>query len=139
MNDENAREQMQSKLKEKYQFFSSLVEIDSMFDDNKEFVNQLKKELITDKVYVYTTKGEIIELPKGSNIIDFVYKVSVDLGNTMIGATINNHSVDFDYILKNKDRVKVLTDDLSYGPREDWIEKAHTAYAKKKIKEFNCK
>ncbi len=137
--DENAREEMQSKLKEKYQFFSSLVEMNSMFADNKEFVSQVKKEIFTDKVYVYTTKGEIIELPKGSNIIDFAYKVNADVGNTMIGATVNNRPVEVDYILRNKDRVKILTDDLSYGPREDWIEKAHTAYAKKKIREFNKK
>lgn len=137
--DENAREEMQNKLKEKYQFFSSLVEMNSMFADNKEFVSQVKKELLTDKVYAYTTKGEVIELPKGSNIIDFAYKINPDIGNTMIGATVNNHPVEVDYILKNKDRVKIITDDLSYGPREDWIEKAHTAYAKKKIKEFNCK
>ena len=108
-----------------------------MFGDNQEFVNQVKSELFADKIYVYTTKGEIMELPKGSTPIDFAYKLHTDLGNTMIGAYVNDEYVAVDYILQNKDRVKIVTDDLSFGPREDWIDKVKTTYAKRKIREFN--
>ena len=132
-----ARDVMQSDLKEKFQFFKSLTEINSMFGDNQQFVNQVKNELFADKVYVYTTKGEIIELPKGSTPIDFAYKIHTDIGNTMIGVFVNDEYVPIDYILKNKDRVRIITDDLSYGPREEWLNKAQTSLAKKKIKEFN--
>ena len=132
-----ARDIMQKDLKNKFQFFKSLIEINSMFGDNQQFVQQVKKELFTDKVYTYTTKGEIIELPKGATPIDFAYKIHTDIGNTMVGAFVNDIYVPVDYILKNKDRVRIVTDDLSFGPREDWIDKAHTSYAKKKIKEFN--
>ena len=135
----NARNVMQNDLKEKFQFFKSLTEINSMFGDNQEFVNQVKAELFSDKVYVYTTKGDIIELPKGSTPIDFAYKIHTDIGNTMVGAFVNDEYVPVDYILKNKDRVRIVTDELSYGPREDWIDKAHTTLAKRKIKEFNKK
>lgn len=138
-NKDKARENMQHNLKEKYQFFTSLVEMNSMFADNKEFVNQVQKELFADKVYVYTTKGDIIELPKGATVIDFAYKIHTEIGNTMIGATVNDRVVDVDYELKNKDRVRILTDSLSYGSREGWLDKAHTTHAKKKIKEFNKK
>jgi len=135
----NARNVMQNELKEKFQFFKSLTEINSMFGDNQEFVNQVKVELFSDKVYVYTTKGDIIELPKGATPIDFAYKIHTDIGNTMVGAFINDEYVPIDYILKNKDRVRIVTDELSYGPREDWIDKAYTTLAKRKIKEFNKK
>ena len=137
INKISAGEIMQNDLTKKYQFFKSLLEINRVFGDNQEFVNQVKKELFSDKVYVYTTKGDILELPKGSIIIDFAYKIHTDIGNTLVAATVNDQYVSIDYVLKNKDRVRIMTDDLSYGPREDWIDKAQTTYAKRKIREFN--
>lgn len=133
----NAREVMQKDLSGKYQFFNSLVEINKVFGDNKEFINQVKNELFSNKIYVYTTKGEIMELPKGASVIDFAYKIHTDVGNTMVAAQVNNEYVDVMTELKNKDRVKIITDDLSYGPREDWEDKAVTTYAKREIREFN--
>ena len=132
-----ARDVMQDDLKQKFQFFKSLTEINSMFGDNQQFVNQVKCELFADRVYVYTTKGDIIELPKGSTPIDFAYKIHTDIGNTMVGAFVNDEYVPIDYMLQNKDRVRIITDDLYYGPREEWIDKAQTSLAKRKIKEFN--
>ena len=132
-----ARDVMQEDLRQKFQFFKSLTEINSMFGDNQQFVNQVKSELFADKVYVYTTKGDIIELPRGSTPIDFAYKIHTDIGNTMVGAFVNDEYAPIDYVLQNKDRVRIVTDDLSYGPREDWIDKAHTSLAKRKIREFN--
>lgn len=132
----DARNIMQNELKNKYQFFKSLVEIDRMFGDNQDFVSQVKIELFGDKVYVYTPKGEIIELPKGATPIDLAYKIHTNIGNTMVAATVNNEYVPIDYALQNKDRVKIITDELSFGPKEDWINKAQTTYAKRKIKEF---
>ena len=134
-----ARDVMQDDLKQKFQFFKSLTEINSMFGDNQQFVNQVKTELFSDKVYVYTTKGDIIELPKGSTPIDFAYKIHTDIGNTMVGVFVNDEFVPIDYVLQNKDRVRIVTDELSYGPREDWIDKVQTSLAKRKIKEFNKK
>ena len=134
-----ARDVMQDDLKQKYQFFKSLIEINSIFGDNQQFVNQVKTELFADRVYVYTTKGDIIELPKGATPIDFAYKIHTDIGNTMVGVFVNDEFVPIDYGLKNKDRVRIVTDELSYGPREDWIDKAQTSLAKRKIREFNKK
>lgn len=134
-----ARETMQQDLRDKYQFFSSLVDINSMFADNRDFIFQIKSELFGNKVYVYTPKGDIIELPKGSTPIDFAYKIHKDIGNTMVYAIVNDRKVEDSYSLQNKDRVRIITDDLSYGPRENWEEEAQTSYARKKIKEFNKK
>lgn len=139
INKGEARNAMQDDLRGKYQFFKSLTEINTMFADNQAFVSQIKSELFADKVYVYTTKGEIIELPIGSTPIDFAYKIHEDIGNTMVAATINDEYVTLDYQLRNKDRVRIITDDLAFGPRSDWENIAKTSNAKRKIREFNRK
>ena len=138
-NPERAREKMQKELKEKYQFYDSLMEMNSIFSDNSDFIHQVRRELLADKVYVYTTKGEVKELPKGATIIDFAYSINSNLANTMISAMVNDEPVQLDYVLKNQDRVKIITDELSYGPRDGWVDKAVTTHAKTKIKEFNKK
>lgn len=138
INKGEARNIMQSDLKQKYQFFKSLIEINSVFGDNQEFVHQVKAELFSENIYAYTPKGESIQLPLGSTVIDFAYhdKIPRNIGNTMVAAIVNDEYVPIDYTLKNKDRVKIIVDELSFGPREDWIEKAQTTSAKRKIKDF---
>ena len=132
----DAREIMQENLRSKCQFFNSLVEFNSMFGDNSEFVSKVKNELFTDRVYVYTTKGEIIELPKGANPIDFAYKIHTDVGNNMVAAVVNDDNVPLDYVLRNNDRVRILTDELATGAKPEWEDLAKTTYAKRRIREF---
>ena len=134
INKGEARNKMQETLKKKSQLFKSLSDVNIMFKDNQDFVTQVKSELFSDKIYIYTSNGEIKELPKGSNIIDLA--CYMDLENILIGAKVNDEIVPIDYCLKNKDRVVVLTDDLAYGYKEDYIERANTDYAKKKMKKF---
>lgn len=131
-----ARTKMQEDLKSKYQFFKSLIEINKVFGDNQEFVNQVKEELFKDKIYVYTTKGEIIELPKGSTAIDLAYKLGTDIGNTMVSAEINGEVVLPEQELHNKDRVRIITDIYSFGPRDSWLKLVKTTHARRKITEF---
>ena len=92
-----------------------------------------KNELFANKIYVYTTKGDIIELPIGSTIIDYAYKLDTDIGNTTF---VNDEYVPVDYVLHNKDRVRIVTNELSYGPREEWLDIAKTSLAKSKIKNY---
>lgn len=132
-----ARDAMQEDLKKKFQFFKSLTEINSMFGDNQEFVNQVKYELFADKIYVYTTKGDVIELIKGATVIDFAYRIHTDVGNKAVGAFVNDKYVSIDYVLHNKDIVRVVTDTLSCGPKKEWEDLAQTSLARRKIKEFN--
>ena len=140
INKGDARDKMQKDLKEKFQFFKTLTDINNMFLDNKDFVSQVKQELFNDNIYVYTSKGDIIELPKNSTIIDFAYKIHTDVGNTLVGAKVNGEYVtDLGQTLKNRDRITVITDDYSYGPRAEWLDKVNTSNAKKKIKDFNKK
>lgn len=137
LNKDNAVTTMQEDLKTKFQFFKSLTEINALTSDNQEFVAKVKEELFDSNIYVYTPKGKIIELPYGSTPIDFAYKLHTDIGNTMVGAIVNDTPVAVDYILQNKDRVKILTDSLSFGPRDEWQDKAHTMKAKRMIREFS--
>ena len=140
INKGDARDKMQKDLREKFQFFKTLTDINNMFLDNKDFVSQVKQELFNDNIYVYTSKGDIIELPKNSTIIDFAYKIHTDVGNTLVGAKVNGEYVtDLGQILKNRDRITVITDDYSYGPRAEWLDKVNTSNAKKKIKDFKRK
>lgn len=132
---EEARVVMQEELKCKYQFYNSIEEIDKVFKGNQDFLQHVEKELFCDKVYVFTTKGDVIELPVGSTIIDFAYRIGTDIGNMMIGATVNEEDVPIDYVLKNGDRIKIITGDISYGPRLYWEDKAITTLAKRRIRE----
>lgn len=131
-----ARGEMQQELSEKLQFYKSLKQIDTMFNDNEEFVNQVKEELFNDKIYIYTPRGEIKELPKGSTVIDFAYSIHTAIGNSMVGAIVNDEEVSMNYQLKNKDRVKILTNELLGGPKEDWLNYVKTTKARRKIKEY---
>ena len=136
INKDGARDKMQKDLRSKFQFFKSLTEINEMFRDNQEFITQVKVELLSEKVYVYTSGGDIIELPVGATPIDFAYKLDENIGNTMIGAYVNDENVPVDYKLVSKDRVRIITNELSDGPNEEWIEKAKTSLAKQKIIEY---
>jgi len=129
-----ARIAMQEDLTNKCQFAHFLVEINGMFGDNKGFVSQIKAELFSDKVYVHTMNGEVIELPKGSTLIDFAYQIHTDVGNTAVGAIVNGEHVSLKTVLKNKDRVKIITDPLSFGPKEEWLGYVKTSHAAKEIK-----
>ena len=130
-----AREEMQKELSEKLQFYKSLKDIDESFTDD-EFVLKVQEEVFSDKIYVYTPKGEIKELPKGSTVIDFAYAIHSDIGNNMEKVIVNNEEVPFDYVLKTKDRVKIVTNTNSLGPNEEWLDIVKTTRAKKKIKEY---
>ena len=132
----DARHKMQQELKERCQFMSSLIEINSMFNDNTEFVEHVKQEIFTDNIFVYTQNGDRIELPKGATLIDFAYRIHTNIGNTMIGAFVNDEFKEVDYILKNNDRVRIITDNLAY-PDMCWVDKAQTTLARRKIQEFN--
>ena len=127
----DARIAMQKDLHDKYQFFDSLSKINTMFNDNEKFVSRVKSEILSDKVYVYVTNGKRIELPKGSNVVDLAYILGREIGDSAVGDLANVNNVDLDYVLKNNDRIKVITDDMMLGPKEETD--AKTSYAKMMI------
>lgn len=131
-----ARNKMQKELKEKFQFYRSLQEIDDSFLNNQEFVSQIKHELLAGKIYIYTTEGEIIELPKGSTPIDVAYSLGESIGNKMAQSIVNSHLVPITYQLNNKDRVEIVTDENATGPSPSWLNNSKTTVAKTKIKNY---
>ena len=132
----NARNFMQKDLEENFQFFKSIKELDSTILDNIEFVSQIKKELFSSNIYVYTTSGEVIELPNGATVIDFAYKIHTDIGNSMVASIVNDEAVSLDYVLENQDRVRIITDKEAYIPKEEWLDKVVTTNARNKIMDF---
>ncbi len=129
----DTRSVMQKEISDKCQFYTSLKEIDSIFTNNNEFVKSVKSEVFSEKVYVYDTLGNVSELPKGSTIIDYAYRVRGPEAAKLVGALVNDKSVSLNYVLQSKDRIKLIIDNLSKGPSSDWSQIAHTSYAKSLI------
>ena len=130
----DTRSIMQEKISNKYQFYTSLKEINSIFTNNTDFVQSIKQEVFSEKVYIYDTLGNVNELPKGSTIIDYAYRVKGPEAIKLVGALVNDKVVSLNYVLQSKDRVKLIIDDLSKGPSSDWSQIAQTSYAKSLIK-----
>lgn len=117
---------------QKLQFFKSIMELQE--EDDNLFVESLKQEF-ENTIYVFTPNGSVIELPAGSTPIDFAYKVHTDIGNTTIGALVNNNIVPLSYELKTNDIVKINTSKKA-TPSREWINIVKTTQAKNKIKNY---
>ena len=126
---------LQNAMEQKLQFFKSIMELKNDSSD-EEFVKSVQSDIFDNTIYVFTPKGDVIELPSGATPIDFAYKVHSGVGNKMIGAIVNNNIVPLDYELQNNDIVKINTNNNSAGPSREWINMAKTTQAKNKIKGF---
>ncbi len=127
-------------VEQKLEIFRSIIELNEDSSTSEEFITNVKKDiLINDSIYVYTPKGDVIELPIGSTCVDFAYRVHSEVGDKMVGAIVNDNIVPFDYTLKTGDIIKVNTSKLSKGPNKDWLNFVVTSQAKNKIKAFYTK
>ena len=134
--NKDASLEIQNITEQKLQFYKSIIELNNDQMSNKEFVDTVKKDVLKSNIYLYTPKGDVIELPKGSTPIDFAYRVHSKVGDTMTGAIVNDNIVPLNHKLKNGDIVKIITNKNSTGPNYEWINMAHTISAKNKIKSF---
>lgn len=128
-------EKMQADVK-KFQFFQELEELVNLEISDAKFNRELKNNLLTKKIYVYTPKGQVVELPIGSTPVDFAFKIHTDIGNNIISAKVNGEYVPLNYQLQNEDVVQVYSNQLLIGPRLDYANLCKTGHAKRKIKEF---
>lgn len=114
--------------------FRVLVEVNDI-EKNMKFFSNIKDELKRNEIYVYTPKGDIIELPAGATPIDFAYKIHSEVGNTTTGALVNNKMVKLNYELKEGDMVELITQ-KGHAPSKGWLKIVKTEAAKSRIKSY---
>jgi guanosine-3',5'-bis(diphosphate) 3'-pyrophosphohydrolase len=135
-----SKDKEQFEIAQKLKWYGDLLKMTTDEDESHhgsdEFVETVRGDILTANVYVFTPKGEVIELPKGATPIDFAYRIHTDVGNSMVGANVNNRIVTLDYTLNTGDIVSVKTSKNATGPSEDWMKIAKSSHAKHKIRSF---
>ena len=127
----------QKEIEEKLHWFRDFIGVSKdMSSDAKEYMDTLQEEIFDANVYVFTPKGKVVELPNGSTPIDFAYKIHTGVGDSMVGASVNNILVPLGTVLKTGDIVEIRTSNKSKGPNEDWVNIAFTRSAKNHIRKY---
>lgn len=121
---------------EKLNLFKEIIELQNEASDANDFMESVKGDLFSDRVYVFTPKGDVFELPKGAGPLDMAYSIHTEIGNHTTGAKVNGKIVPLDYQVKNGDIVDILTSQNSAGPSRDWLDLVHTNKARNKVKRF---
>lgn len=136
--EKNSRH-IQSVMEQKLQMFRNIIDANSdEVTDDDDFVDNVSTELLSKTIYVFTPKGDVVELPENASPIDFAYRIHSRVGDTTVGAIVNDQMVPLDYELQDNDIVKIMTNNQS-SPNKDWLNIVKTTQAKTKIKAFFSK
>ena len=130
------QELMRRKLTKKYQWVQQILDIQKSASSNKKFIENLKLDIFEDRIFVFTPKGDVIDLPVGSNCIDFAYQIHSDVGMLATSAEINGKLSSLTHPLHSGDTVYIQTSEESEGPELDWLDSVHTSLARTRIREF---
>ncbi|BDR60551.1 RelA/SpoT family protein [Lactobacillus xylocopicola] len=125
----------QTSSNEKLDMVREILELKDETQDAGEFMKNVKSEIFSDRVYVFTPKGEVYELPKGSVTLDFAYEIHTQVGGHAVGAKVNGKLVPLDYKLKNGDVIDIMTQSNA-KPSRDWVDMVKTSRARNKIRRY---
>ena len=135
----NGAKAAKDKMEQKLQIFRNIIELNEDSVTPEEFISSVKKDILSnDTIYVYTPKGDVVELPKESTPVDFAYKVHSEVGDRIVGALVNDNIVPLDCKLSTGDIIKVNTNNAS-KPSKDWLNFVVTNGAKNKIRAYYSK
>ena len=134
---EKGNKKIQNVMEQKLEMFRNVIEA-SHNDNDADFESAVNSDIFSDLIYTYTPKGDVVELPLGSTPIDFAYRIHSRVGDTTIGAIVNDQIVPLSYELKNDDVVNIKTNNNS-SPNKDWLNFVKTSQAKNKIKAYFSK
>jgi GTP pyrophosphokinase len=121
---------------QKLSWLRSLLEWQNDLGDAESFLDTVKVDLFQDEVYVFTPKGEVLNLPADSTPVDFAYRIHTEVGHRCIGAKVNGRMVPLDYELQNGEIVEILTSKGPHGPSRDWLNFVKSASAKERIRKW---
>ena len=121
---------------EKLAWVRQMLENQQDTDDNTELLASIKSDLVPEDIYVFTPKGDVINLPAGATVIDFAYAIHSAVGNRMVGAKVNGRMVSIDYKVNTGEIIEVVTGPKDKGPSRDWLNIVTTSEAKSKIRSW---
>lgn len=135
---EKGTQKIQSIMEQKLEMFRNIIDSNNDASSDIEFAENLSSEFLTNLIYCFTPKGDVIELPEGATPIDFAYRIHSKVGDTTIGALVNDNIVPLDYALHDGDIIKINTNPNS-SPSKEWLNFVKTSQAKNKIKSYFSK
>ncbi len=125
-----------AQIDEKLSWIAKLLENEDDRRDSEEFLRALKIDIFHDETFVFTPKGDVVNLPQGATVIDFAYMIHTQVGNKMVGAKINGAMVPIDRVPQNGEIVEIITSNSSKGPNRDWLNIVTTGEARNKIRQW---
>lgn len=129
-------ERSKEEIDKKLQWIAKLIDSEDGVIDSEDFMHALKIDIFHDETFVFTPKGDVIALPQGSTLIDFAYSIHSEVGNKMVGATINGMIAPIDRVPQTGDIVEIITSQASKGPSRDWLKIVRTGEARNKIRQW---
>lgn len=123
-------------MQEQIESLRRTIENQIQSEDATDIIKNIKNDLSQDEVFVFTPKGDLMNLPNDSTVIDLAYAIHTEVGNRMIGAKVDRRIVPIDYKLKNGEIVEIITQKEGSGPKRDWLNIVKTSEARTKIRQW---